>query len=209
MTADPQTKRLWSFDRQTEVDNVDRNVRSPGSRAICYAVVDAALDIRHTDIVSPDHVAAFVRAAAQGHAYVFGLGGKRLVQCSHFSAFAADALRTLAKHRRWRPRFNVMCVLGCYGPPEKLALELLSAGLTDKAARVACRAAAACDDVGTPAALKLLDERLSVETRPAVIESLEFTAGLMRTPEVVEGLYLVREYRGCKFMREAPRDRRA
>jgi hypothetical protein len=55
--------------------------------------------------------------------------------------------------------------------------------------------------------LRLLDERLAVETRPEVIKSLEFTGGLMRTPEIREGRQLVREYRGAKFVRDAPRGR--
>lgn len=202
--------RLWSFDRKTERDQVDQYVRPHASRLICYAVVDAVVAIREGgDVVKPEHVAAFVSAAEATHEFVFGLGGKRLIQCSHFSSLAADALRVLSRHRRWRPRFNLMCVLG-YGPPDSLALELLASGLSDVDERVAARAAAACDELReVNSVLRLLDERLAVETRPKVIESLEFTSGLMRTPEVREGQYLVRNYRGTKFSRYASRSRTA
>ena len=89
--------RLWSFDHKTECDHVDQYVRADASRLICYAVVDAVLEIREGgDVVKPEHVAAFVRAAEATHEFVFGLGGKRLVQCSHFSPLAADALRALS-----------------------------------------------------------------------------------------------------------------
>ena len=202
--------RLWSFDRETERDHVDRYVRADASRLVCYAIVDAVLEIREGgDVVTPEHVAAFVRAAEAAHEFVFGLGGKRLIQCSHFSPLAADALRALSRHRRWRPRFNLMCVLG-YAPPDSLALELLATGLSDADERVATRAAAACDELReVNGVLRLLDERLAVETRPKVVESLEFTGGLMRTPEVREGWQLVRAYRGAKFVRDAPRGRTA
>ena len=202
--------RLWSFDRKTERAQVDQHVRADASRLICYAVVDAVLEIRGGgDVVKPEHVAAFVRAAEATHGFVFGLGGKRLIQCSHFSALAADALRALSQHRRWRPRFNLACVIG-YGPPDALALELLATGMSDADGRVAARAAAACDELReVDGVLQLLDERLAVETRREVIESLEFTSGLMRTPEVREGRQLVREYRGAKFIRDAPRGRAA
>ena len=202
--------RLWSFDRKTERDYVDRYVRADGSRLICYAVIDAVLEIREGgDVVTSAHIAAFVRAAEARHEFVFGLGGKRLIQCSHFSALAADALRALSRHGRWRPRFNLMCVLG-YGPPNSLAVELLATGLADMDERVAERAAGACDELReVDGVLRLLEERLTAETRPKVIESLQFMSELMRTPEVREGRQFVREYRGVKFVRDVPRGRTA
>lgn len=208
--ATTQRSRLWSFDRKTECDNANHYVRAGASRSICYAVVDAVLDIRQNgDVVRPDHVAAFVRAAEAAHEYVFGLGGKRLVQCSHFSSLAADALRALSQHSRWRPRFNLMCVMG-YRPPDPLALELLASGLPDEDQRVARRAAGACDTLrDIPDVEGMLDARLAVETRPTVREELEFVAGLMRTPEVRDGDKLVREYRGVRWVRDAPRGGKA
>jgi hypothetical protein len=96
--------RLWSFDHKTECDHVDQYVRADASRLICYAVVDAVLEIREGgDVVKPEHVAAFVRAAEATHEFVFGLGGKRLVQCSHFSPLAADALRACRDTAGGRP----------------------------------------------------------------------------------------------------------
>ena len=208
MAGDVTTpSKLWSFDRKTETDNVDRYVRPEAVRATCYAVVDAVLAIRGSNTVAPEHVAAFVAAAEASHQYAFVLGGKRLVQCSHFSPLAVEALRGLSAHRRWGPRFNVMCVLG-YGPPDALALELLHRGLADKSARVACRAADACDELReVPGVVQLLDERLAAEKRPEVIESLRFNTGLARAPEVREGRYLVREYHGIRYLRDAPRGR--
>ena len=204
--APPPRSRLWSFDRKIERDHVHQYVRADASRLICYAVVDAVLEIREgSDVVKPEHIAAFVRAAEAAHEFVFGLGGKRLVQCSHFSSLAADALRTLSQHSRWRPRFNLMCVIG-YRPPDPLALELLARGLADEAERVARRAAGACDTLrDIPGVEGMLDARLTVETRPPVREELEFVAGLMRTPEVRDGDKLVREFRGVQWVRDVPR----
>jgi hypothetical protein len=55
----------------------------------------------------------------------------------------------------------------------------------------------------------MVGDRLAVENRPELREELEFVAGLMRTPEVREGHHLVGDYRGVRFVRDAPRGRTA
>lgn len=47
----------------SDIGHVDQYVRADASRLICYAVVDAVLEIRERgDVVKPEHVAALVRA---------------------------------------------------------------------------------------------------------------------------------------------------
>src|SRR5262249_13198998 len=104
--------RFWSFGRDTEVSHVNGLTERSGYRQLCYAVIDAVIEIRDTGEIRPEHIEAFAKAAECSFEFVFCCGGKRLMTAAHFSPLAADALRALATHVQWRPRFNVMCLMG-------------------------------------------------------------------------------------------------
>jgi hypothetical protein len=195
------SERIWSFSRETEVAHVDDFTDRLDYRELCYAVVDAVIEIRQTGQIRRDHVDAFAKAVECSFEFVFSFGGKRLVETAHFSELAAEQLRALVSHSKWRARFNVMCLIG-YGPPQALALELLTKGLVDRSEKVACRAAAACDELGDAAALDLLRSRLPFEDRREVREEIEFTIELMSTPPIRNGRYEERTVRGVVVTRD-------
>lgn len=192
---------MWSFGRETEVSYANGFTERSDYRQLCYDVIDAVIEIRETGQIRADHVDAFAKAADCSFEFVYCCGGKRLVEASHFSALAADKLRALASHTQWRSRFNVMCLIG-YGPPVALGLELLAKCLEDRSEKVACRAASACDELGGPEALELLESRLGVENRAKVRSDIEFMIKLMRTPPVRNGRYQERTVCGVVFRRD-------
>jgi hypothetical protein len=193
--------RFWSLGRDTEVSHVDSFTERTDYRQLCYAVIDAVIEIRATGEIRPEHIEAFAKAAECSFEFVLCCGGKQLMMAAHFSALAADRLRALATHAQWRHRFNAMCLIR-YKPPVALGLDLLALGLADKSEKVASRAAAACDELGGSDALALLESRLPMESRTKVREGIEFTIELMRTPPVRNGRYQERTVRGVVFCRD-------
>jgi hypothetical protein len=103
--------RIWSFGRETEVSHVNGFTEREDYRQHCYAVIDAVIEMRETGQIRADHIEAFGKAAECPFEFVSFFGGKRLMETAHFSGLAADTLKTLATHRQWRPRFNVMCLM--------------------------------------------------------------------------------------------------
>lgn len=192
---------FWSFGRETEVSHVNGFTERADYRQLCYAVIDAVLDIRETGAILPEHVDAFAKAAECSFEFVFCCGGKWLMTAAHFSSVAAERLRALARHAQLRPRFNVMCLIS-YKAPVALGLELLALGLADRSEKVAIRAAAACDELGGSDVLALLESRLPTESRAKVREEIEFTIELMRTPPVRNGRYEERTVRGVVISRD-------
>lgn len=193
--------RFWSFGRETELSCVNDFTKRTDYRQLCYAVVDAVIEIRETGAIRQVHIEVFAKAAESSSEFVFCCGGKRLMAAAHFSSLAADRLKALATHAKCRPRFNVMCLMG-YEPPLALGLELLALGLADRSEKVANRAAAACAEVGGTEALALLESRLPLESRANVRKGIEFTIELMRTPPVRNGRYEERTVRGVVVARE-------
>ncbi|HYV37152.1 MAG TPA: hypothetical protein VE988_15710 [Gemmataceae bacterium] len=199
---DPTLKdHIWSFGRETEVLYVNGFTKRDDYRQLCYDVVDAVIEIREIGEIRPEHVEAFAKATACPLEFVFCCGGKRLIETAHFSALPAAMLKMLATHPKLGPRFNVMCLMR-YNPPASLGLELLALGLVDRSAKVACRAAAACDELGGTEALALLESRLPNESRAKVREKIVFTIELMRTPPVRNGRYDERTVHGVVFSRD-------
>lgn len=193
-------KRFWSFDRETEVAYARGRTWWPSHRRLCCAVIDAVIEIRASGEIRQVHLAAFQNAAECPHEFVFISGGKWLMMAARFSPLAEGSLRALATHRTWRPRFNVMCLLGY--APKRLGVELLALGLSDRNEQVARRAASACDELGGPEALALLESRLPGETRRKVRETIEFAIELMRAPIVRDGTSEKRFVRGVVFCRD-------
>jgi hypothetical protein len=193
--------RFWSFGRETEVSHVNGFTERTVYRELCYAVIDAVIEIRETGEIGPEHIEAFAKATECSFEFVFCCGGKQLMAAAHISALAADRVRALATHAQWRPRFNVMCLMD-YKPPVTLGLELLALGLVDRSEKVSSRAAAACDELGGAEALALLESRLPMESRTTVREEIEFTIELMRTPPIRNGRYEERAVRGVVFSRD-------
>ena len=101
---------MWSFDRETEVTYVNRFTDRADYRELCYAVIDAVIEIRETGQIH-DHVDTFAGSNAMHFEFVFCCGGKRLVEAARISELAANKLRSIAAHLQWGPRFNVMCLM--------------------------------------------------------------------------------------------------
>ena len=74
---------------------VDSFTERPDYRQLCYAVIDAVIEIRESSQIRPDHIESFAKAAECSYEFVFGCGLKRLIETAHFSELAANKLRAL------------------------------------------------------------------------------------------------------------------
>jgi hypothetical protein len=178
----PEKPPLWSFDRKTEVEAVDRHTRSAKYRQVCYDVIDAVLEIRATGRMTPAHLQTFVRALEsppRASDIVWSSGAKRLAECAHHFPEAGEALVALGNHRRAGVRLNVLAAVQ-YGPPRDVALALLRRGIRDEDAKVREQAVTEAWRDGAKEILPDLEERLRVEADEQARESLEFAIAFIR-----------------------------
>ena len=172
--------KLWSFDRKTEVEAVDRATSNQEYRELCYRVIDAVLEIREKGQVRPENLDAFAEAVECSYEWVFSSGGRRLSECSYFVPEAGQRLLDLMSSPKWRVRLNTVAIMD-YRPREDILLLVLRKGLEDQSAKVRKLA------VGKILGLKLLQLLGAMETRSGVEKDAETLEYLNQTINWLQG----------------------
>jgi hypothetical protein len=170
--------RLFSFAREVEIGHFDEVVTDPTEHALLEAVVDAFIEICHTQSVGVDLLEPIARAAHHPAPYVRGVGITRLAVLAHYFEDAIVILRKVAGDGDEEVRLYATASLP--NAPEAVAVPLLTEALVDPSWRVRKTAAQACSAFPAPQLVTVLEQAASAETDARVTVQLKLSADFQR-----------------------------
>jgi hypothetical protein len=198
-------KLPFAFIRETERAAIERAIRDPAKRQLCYDMVDAVLRVRETARVTEAELAPIIEGLAASSEAVWDRARGWLAKLHGFDPSLSTAIERLANDPRATVRWHLCAGLKKF--PRELSTRLLRQFLSDRGAKIRGTAVTATIAGNHYELLPDLNTLLANEANPERQEDLkEAIALLEKHSHVRDGMEVRRIKDGIDYVIRGPEE---